>query len=134
MREIKFKAWDSKNNKMFSAEEMGADELQLNPDGRGFFNASATSTRLSQYYPHLLPLQFTGLKDASGEDIYEGDILDLHPGQNDKLWHRKIIWDTGAFHCIQIHGTANHPLHFNKYIDDREWIVIGNMYQNPELL
>lgn len=79
-------------------------------------------------------MQFTGLLDKNGKEIYEGDILDLHPEENDKIWHRKIIWDTAAFHCVQIHGKANYPLHFNKYTPDKIWVIIGNIYQNPELL
>jgi uncharacterized phage protein (TIGR01671 family) len=134
-REIKFRGWHTVANKMFSAEEMAEDQLTLLPTGP-FINVNGTSTKLSTIFPSdkFIPLQYTGLKDKNGIEIYEGDIVDLHPDQNDKLWHRKIVWDTAAFHCVQIHGKATHPLYFNKHMTDREWVVIGNIYQNPDLL
>jgi uncharacterized phage protein (TIGR01671 family) len=79
-------------------------------------------------------MQWTGLKDNTGKEIYEGDIVDLRPEINDPVWHRKIVWDTGAFNCVQIRGKANHLLYFNKFAPDTEWVVIGNIYEHPHLL
>jgi hypothetical protein len=111
---------------MFSAEEMGHDELQLNPDGRGFFNASATDPRLSQYYPHLLPLQFTGLLDKYGKEIYEGDII--------KRVHRPeyIEWNNEEA-AFFIRDKVWQGDLLGIFITDK-LEVIGNIYSNPELL
>jgi uncharacterized phage protein (TIGR01671 family) len=123
-RQIKFRGWHTIAKRMFSAEEMGRDELTLNPDGRGFVNISGTSTRLSQYVNDMTPLQFTGLFDMNGKEIYEGDIL-------------KKYWQG---------NNGNGFLPFKVYYDERvcgfniangsshTYEVIGDIYQNPELL
>lgn len=127
MREIKFRAWDTARKKMWSAEEMGKDELGLNPDGRGFFNANSISTSLSQYMKHMIPLQFTGNHDSSGREIYEDDIVEFDANKwgdnvSNKFvvrWNEKIAgWDFGG-------GSPSES-------DYRT--IIGNIRENPELL
>ena len=120
MREIKFKAWDKVREKIWSAEEMGQDELTINPDGRGFVNVHSTSTRLSHYLKHLIPLQYTGLKDKNGKEIYEGDILSVSEDYNQDIklvmeWHE----DSGSW---------------TNYGPRTAFEIIGNIYENPELL
>ncbi len=61
------------------------------------------------------------------------DIVNLHLEEGNRLWHREIVWDTGAFHCVQIHGKANFPLHFLKHQPENDWVVFGNIFENPEL-
>lgn len=125
-RIIKFRAWNTNTKEMYSAEEMGQDELQLNPDGRGFFNANSTSVRLSQYYPHLIPLQFTGLHDKNHVPIYEGDII--------KRIHRNeyIQWNNKeAAFFIRDKNWEGDLLGI--FISDKLQVV-GNVFQNPELL
>lgn len=123
MREIKFRSWDIIKKKMFSAEEMGRDQLTLSPDGRGFINVSSTHVKLSNYATHLLPLEYTGLKDKNDKEIYEGD-KDNKGGVikwSNKCSAFKIIYSGNSFYL-------------GPYLKTRNIEIIGNIYENPELL
>ncbi len=123
-RIIKFRAWHTEMRQMFSAEEMGEDQLTLMPDGRGFVNVSGVSTKLSEFAgERMIPLQFTGLEDQKGKEIYEGDILKTESGICEVKWY-----DKGACFRWMFQRNSESPLNY----DDRE--VIGNVYQNPELI
>ena len=119
MREIKFRAWHFKLKKMFTAEEMTTDQMALLPDGH-FANIHSVSTKLSWILSHeeMLPLQFTGLHDRTGREIWEGDIL-LTPGK----FKMEVRIDNIGY---------GDPKFFNIGFDVCE--VIGNIYENPELL
>lgn len=133
----KFRAWDTKQNKMWSAEEMGQDQLTLSPDGRGFINVSGTSTKLSRYLPHLIPLQSTGLLDKNGKEIYESDIVLLPTPSSRALTKARIIWDEEiAGFCLEGFGENSdwHCDYYRKILILRKFEVIGNIHENPELL
>lgn len=81
--------------------------------------------------------QFTGLEDNNGKEIYEGDILDCTVfdfNGNDKQYRVKIEWCYTEF-CGFVIGKGGvwWNLHFLWEQDD-EIEVIGNIYDNPELL
>ena len=123
MDRFKFRAWDTKQNKMWSAEEMGKDELTLSVNGRGFVNINSFDTRLSSYAINLIPLQCTGKKDENGILIYEGDI-----GKDEDGYENfKVVWDDDDASFRLEQGNVSNE--FNKYFE-----VIGNIYETPELL
>jgi len=135
-REIKFRGWDTGINKMWSEIEMGRDELTINPDGRGFVNVN-NITRLSQYYTHIIPLQYTGLRDKNGKEIYEGDIVEFKTNYTNKKggWlNGVVIWDSERYGWAL--NAENTIYDIYDETEGFEYMVkhIGNIYENPELL
>jgi len=110
-REIKFRVWDVDNKKWVKFLMLCVDLFMP----KSWHKVS----------------QFTGLKDKNGVDIYEGDILNCQDRIVQVVWHK----EAGQFDTV-----------FIKYIFDlcsngitnQEWkyraIVIGNIYENPNLL
>jgi hypothetical protein len=86
-RTIKFRA-RRKDGHIFSAEEMGRDQLTLSVDGRGIVNVHS-DPRQSEFYRHITPEQFTGQLDRNGREIFEGDRVRV--AFEDQLW--RVVWN-----------------------------------------
>ena len=111
MREIKFRAWDKEMKKMFEI-------MELHWIGRKFEVAGCEL------------MQFTGLLDKNGKEIYEGDIL-LSPFKN----HYLVEWDKEAVRFAFIgYGKILVKGHYPVWQFIKAYEVIGNIYENPELL
>lgn len=93
-------------------------------------------------------IQCTGLKDKNGKLIYEGDILDLYVS-SEKLYRYKVKYEIGSFMLVsddEIFDFKNvwndnvYPLSqlYYEYQNEENCIdeceIIGNVYENPELL
>ena len=85
-------------------------------------------------------MQYTGLKDKNGKEIYEGDIISykaLKEKRKDKIFRNVIEWAnySGTLGWI-IRGNDKRvyiPLNSNQ-VFNHNIEIIGNIYENPELL
>ncbi len=131
MHELKVRGWDTKKNVMYSAEEMGRDQLTLSPDGRGFINVHGKSTRLSKFYDHIIPLQYTTLKDKNGKEGCQDDIALCSDGK-----HGLVVWKDGGWYLKK--RSKVHVDEWYQYIvlsycaESLEFV--GNIHENPELM
>ena len=93
-------------------------------------------------------MQCTGLKDKNGELIYEGDILDLYVSSK-KLYRYEVKYEIGSFMLVSQDEIFDFPNVWNDYVyplsqlyyeyqNEEDYIyqceVVGNIYENPELL
>ena len=106
-RPIKFRAWDKKEKVMLIPPAIDNPEREDD---------------------EWVLMQFTGLLDKNGKEIWEGDIVKAEP----KEWVPVVgtVEYIGAYYVVRA-KTINHPI-MNGMKSIIE--VIGNIYENPELL
>ena len=130
MREHKYRAWDTVRKIMHSAEELGEDQEALLPDGRGFANISGDNARLTEIHSHLLPLEYTGLKDKKGVETYHKDLC---RDEYQNIWLIDWSREYAGFELTLAHSEIGEFPKLNACrIIDME--VIGNLFENEELI
>lgn len=132
-REIKFRLWSKIGKKFIETD---------NPDLDFVINNNGYLYSIENFYGeiYILPqmdievLQFTGLQDRNGKEIYEGDILKYNFLYDGRLKHTSPVTyleTQASFGLKDIYGNEI-PLYritANNYFE-----VVGNIYENPELL
>lgn len=119
MREIKFRAWDINKKEMFDPE-------YLDSEGGIYYQEANDECNPFLKEGDFDLMQYTGLKDKNGKEIYEGDIY-THGDKNIKY---KVIFNNGSFVGNQIANKSLAGLGY--WIDVIE--IIGNVHEDPELL
>ena len=130
MREIKFRVWDKYKNQLYICDDIYFAQEPLNE-----------AFKLDEF----AFMQYTGLKDANGKEIYEGDIILFRD-----IKHKVVFIDqhnndgytlnpTMLFFGLELEPSKQNREDKLLYVqtfdwDDQEYYkVIGNIYENPEL-
>jgi len=134
MRELKFRAWDG--NMMLPIESRDVDTSIQDKE-------EVEETKIKDWDllfdkdEEIVVMQYSGLKDKNGKEMYEGDIVNLHDWGNENylIGRAEVIWDKAycKFDFRRISGLSiENDNDYDKFRTNPE--VIGNVYENPELL
>ena len=124
-REIKFRAWDYISKKMFFPETENNSDTFFT----GFNDGVAIC--INEDGANYSLMQFTGLKDKNGKEIYEGDIVE-YSNFNGHIYRRVVVYFAPQFYLA-----PNLSEQFNLDTFSTPTIhetIIGNIYENPSLL
>lgn len=129
MREIKFRVLIKGEKTETPMMWLQDNEWCLSPNGKPIYDDRQHYQNLE--YPQIVAInQYTGIKDKNGTEIYESDILRqddrLYP--NLKVW--KVIYKDASFILQDIKQSHHTTLNSSPWTGE----VIGNIYQNPEIL
>jgi len=136
MKKLKFRVWDKRRKVMFSDN----DDVVVDLSGRIWETAVGDFEGGGSWLKDCVVMQFTGLKDKNGKEIYEGDILkwtNEFPALGEpKEIVRKVKWDTyyGAGWNFGESWKDGEKRWSYRKPQPEEIEVIGNIYENPELL
>ena len=159
-REIKFRAWLKYGKEIVDVEEIDFMDEVINYIDNDYENNEQET--IGAYFENIELMQYTGLKDKNNKEVYEGDILlssnengifliSINFGDSNIEYSNmltgfqiktEIILSNSQYfeyfsnNLIKLISKYNIPMkedNNTKYISDGWWIL-GNIYENPELL
>ena len=123
MRKIKFRAWDTEVKVMYPRNPY---EFVVVGTGGVYLSQGADDDgeMVFEVLRNAIPIEYTGLKDRTGKEIYEGDVV--------RCWGGEFCQGYWEFdQTITISNMINDCF----MMGESEFIkVVGNIYENPELL
>ncbi|OPX61122.1 MAG: YopX protein [Methanobacterium sp. PtaB.Bin024] len=129
VRPIKYRAWDKERKEMHDVYA-----LFLNEDGTVRYVYFWDDTPMEKHRNVEL-LQFTGLLDKKGVEIYEGDIILFGDNAIHGGTHGKVIWLESRVGFVYEFIDGKFKGQCTDMVDDwRTYEVVGNVFENPELL
>lgn len=133
MREIKFRAWNGKE--MFNVDVLAISACTWDCPDHGKRGVSLA------YQPHITVMQYTGLKDKNGVEIYERDFVEEEGQISVCAWIREVA--AYAFVPVEMYPQEDWQTLYETYSTDSffrndvpcQFVkVIGNIHKNPEIL
>lgn len=137
-REIKFRAYSSHNHKMYPVSN-----IEWDADGRMWVTADDGKNGIELIDDEAHLMQYTGLHDKNGREIYEGDIVSFGSVWNngddediDEEFHIGVVeYDPHyAVYDVNCEGSGERRFLFMDIVNYDGYGVIGNIFENPELL
>ena len=147
MREIKYKAYIKESKAIFDVLVIDCYIKEVRCVTGGQYECPTSGQIMTDFdFPvfamnEVVLMQYTGLKDKNGKEIYEGDILETDECILEVAWgeyewllngkaknpdHDEVdYWQEGVMHLREID---------QNYGEDKDERVIGNIYENPELI
>jgi len=134
MREIKFRIWIEEFKKMIYPGSSEWPDIYLHGNGK-LYELNDHHIEMRKVLGRIA-LEFTGLKDKNGKEIYEGDIVmgDEYILGIIKYEDNVKCMDAGRFMIRNKDGYSIEDEPDTLEESDKELEVIGNIYENPELL
>ena len=136
MRDIKFRVWDKLIKRMHICGEDVHDTIsfEIETNKAYYYNLQNGCGSLREDSDYVL-MQYTGLKDKNGKEIYEGDIVKIPDdyeeyGTNAGEMY-EVYFSYGGFRLKPKYNSKARGYWLE---DDNEVEVVGNKYDNPELL
>lgn len=129
MRIPKFRAWVKDEKRMLPVGDLDLDyKLTYLDEGNGY--------RYERDFDEIELMQFTGIKDKNGKEIYDGDIVKFSDCDDD-VYVTPVVWDKN-YACFGVSFSGKYPISFDYleefYTELKDIEVVGNIYENPELL
>ena len=125
MRVPKFRAWDKDFKTMYEADDI----MYIDFEEKQICVKTLFFERASRYdFNDIVLMQSTGLRDKNGKEIFEGDVLETKDGLLDGVVEYRTdlgMWTNSLFRYNNFERLCN--------VADSTYII-GNIYENPELL
>ena len=133
MRDIKFRVWDKETKHMHICGEDVHDTInfEIETNRAYYYNLQNGCGSLREDSNYVL-MQYTGLKDKNGKEIYEGDIIKICAEGLGGEAIGKIVYD--EYDLAFVLKNEVEELSECLWYAEQQLEVIGNIYDNPELL
>ncbi len=136
-RELKFRVWNG-SEMVYDVTVGKFGVFYVNPSNNGLdpIDSASLTPLTTKYHDDTPVMQFTGLKDKNGVEIFEGDVIEM-----EARFTYDVRFEDAMFVCYHLNtrgikGVKWGPLHrfFDPDFTEYHVAVIGNIYSNPELL